>query len=195
MKRRIFIQHAHNAVALMGLGITPMAVARSSCAPTPSDYLGPFYVANTPVLKNINRFSKPGEPLRVTGRVLSADGEPQPIAGAIIEVWQTDGDGRYHPQGRGDASQYADADIDLRGQIIADAGGRFEFLTVVPGAYRPRPRHLHYRIVASGFKTLVTQHYLSDGEPVPGGACRSARIERGGDLARFQAPAFYLARQ
>ena len=147
--------------------IAPAAWAADACAPTAKDYLGPFYVSGTPVLNDLNRFGKPGVALRVSGRVLSAADGHAPVAGARIEVWQTDSTGRYHPEGNGKAGDYADGDIDMRGTVVADGEGRFNFLTVVPGRYPPRARHIHYRISAAGFRPLVTQHYLSEGEAVP----------------------------
>lgn len=171
---------------------TASTFAKDPCAPTARDYLGPFYVAGTPVLEDLNRFGKPGEALIVSGMVLSAaEGHPA-VAGARIEVWQTDSDGRYHPEGKGKAGDYADADIDLRGTVLADVNGSYRFRTVVPGRYAPRARHIHYRLTAAGFETLITQHYLSDGEDVPGGACRSGAIIRSDGGASFGAPAFYL---
>lgn len=168
--------------------------AADGCAPTPGDALGPFYVADTPVLADLNRWGKPGEPLAVTGQVLDAGDLSTPIADARIEVWQTDGTGRYHPEGNGPASAYADRDIDLRGTVLAGTDGRFAYRTLVPGRYAPRPRHIHYRVSAPGYATLVTQHYVSDGEAVPGGICRSGRVDRASGSARFDGPAIYLRR-
>lgn len=168
--------------------------AQQGCAPTPSDAMGPFYVADAPVVDDLNRWGKPGEPMAVTGRVLDAGDLRTPVAQARVEAWQTDGEGRYHPQGNGPASVYADRDIDMRGTVIADTEGRFFYRTLVPGRYAPRPRHIHYRVTAPGYETLVTQHYVSDGEDVPGGPCRSGRVDRSSGEARFDGPAIYLRR-
>ena len=155
--------------------------------------MGPCYVENTPVLTSLNRWTRADEPMIVTGRVLAADDE-SPVAGARLEVWQTDGDGRYHPQGNGPAEMYEDREIDMRGTVVAGDDGAYTYDTLVPAPYWPRPRHIHYRVSAPGFRTLVTQHYLSDGEPVPGGPCRSGSIERAGEVARFDGPVIYLSR-
>jgi protocatechuate 3,4-dioxygenase beta subunit len=175
--------------------MAPAAWAADACAPTAKDYLGPFYISGTAVLEDLNRFGKPGEALGVSGRVLSAADGHAPVAGARIEVWQTDSTGRYHPEDNGKAGDYADGDIDLRGTVVADRDGRFSFRTVVPGRYPPRARHIHYRVSAPGFRPLVTQHYLSDGEAVPGRRCRSGAVVRGAGGAVFDAPAFYLVPQ
>ena len=92
-----------------------------------------------PVVENLNRWGKPGEPLRITGRVTNADRPDQPLAGVKIELWQTDGEGRYHPEGNGSASQYDDRQLDLRGTVLTDDDGRYEVASVVPGEYDPRP--------------------------------------------------------
>ena len=181
--------------ALAIAGTAPIgAASAASCSPTKSDYLGPFYVSGMPVLKNLNRFGEPGEKLLVTGTIRSAS-DRSPIANARIEVWQTDGKGRYHPQGQGKRSKYKDRDLDLRGTVISDEDGRFEFETVVPGTYRPRPRHFHYRITAPGHRTLVTQHYVREGKRMPGGKCRSAHVTRTGGQAKYAAPDIFLRRR
>ena len=45
----------------------------------------------------------------------------------------------------------------LRASLTTDAGGRYRFQTIVPGEYPGRPRHIHYRVSAKGYATLVTQ--------------------------------------
>jgi protocatechuate 3,4-dioxygenase beta subunit len=172
-------------------GIRPAVAAQ--CTPTQRDALGPFFVSNAPTLADLNRHARPGERMQVSGEVREA-GSGQAVPAAVLEVWQTDGEGRYHPQNNGDVADYKDAEIDLRGAIVCNAQGQFAYATVVPGRYAPRPRHFHLRVSAPRFKTLITQHYVSDGENVPGGACRSARIDRSSGEARFVSPTVYLAR-
>lgn len=170
------------------------AAHAQACGPTQPDAMGPFYVSGTPVVEDLNRWGKPGEPLQITGRILDASAPDQPVADARIELWQTDGEGRYHPESNGPASRYGDQEIDLRGTVTGDAQGRYTVASLVPGTYEPRPRHIHYRISAPGFQTLVTQIYVSDGEPVPGGPCRSVRIERSDQAPRIAVPDILLPR-
>lgn len=170
----------------------------SACAPTKSDDLGPYYVADMPVLEDINRFGRPGEPLEVSGVVRSAAEGHSPVAGANLEVWHADGEGKYHPGdiftdgARGD---YDDKDLDLRGTVLTDKDGRYAYRTVVPGGYGfslfRRPPHFHYRISAPGFRMLVTQHYIIEGGRASEDACRSAEVERGGG-AKFAAPDIFI---
>lgn len=170
------------------------ARADDACIPTAADYLGPYYIADMPVMKNINRFAKPGEPLTVSGQIRAADASRSPVADARIEVWQTDGDGDYHPHDNGKRGDYDDAELDLRATVVADGEGRFAFATVIPGAegFFARAKHFHYRVSAAGFQTLVTQHYLRENGGMPGGKCRSAAIKRDENGATFAAPTIYL---
>ena len=171
-----------------------VSLAAESCIPTEGDSLGPFYVAGTTVPEDLNRGGRPGEPLMVTGRILSAGPDHAPLSDARIEVWQTDGDGRYYPQGSGHVSDYTDSEIDLRGTVLTGEAGRYQFRTVVPGGYFPRPRHFHYRVTAPGHTALVTQLYLT-GNGVfrqPGGDCRHAPIELTADEQRYTAPDIYI---
>lgn len=165
-----------------------------ACVPTEADALGPFYIADTPVVDDLNRHGKAGDPLLLTGHILSAaDGRP-PITGARIEIWQTDGNGDYHPADNGTYADYADEAIDLRGTVISDEDGKYSVRTLVPGGYFPRPRHFHYRVTAPDHVPLVTQLYITGDGLVrqPGGDCRHASLEITADGVLYQAPDIYL---
>jgi protocatechuate 3,4-dioxygenase beta subunit len=116
----------------------PVTVFAETCSPTESDMLGPFY--------------KPGAPERShvgTGYVLSgtvrSSAECALISGATIELWLAGPDGVY--------------DDDHRATIITDQQGAYRFESSVPPPYYGRPPHIHLRVSAKGFRTLVTQHY------------------------------------
>lgn len=159
--------------------------------PTAPDMQGPFYISNTPVVSNLNRFGKPGEGMQIIGRVMNAADPDSPIAGARLEIWQTDGNGRYHPQANGDYSNYRDYQIDMRGTVIADSDGRFQVMSLFPSEYWPRPPHIHYWVRADGFRSLVTQQYL---DTRPGNRPhRTANVRRDQGPAVFPAPTIYLA--
>lgn len=194
--RRRFLQFftAYGGALLFGTKSSG-AQSTQACAPTRSDSKGPFFVSDMPVVENLNRWGKPGEPMRITGRVTNADKPDQPLAGVKIELWQTDGEGHYHPEGNGPASQYDDRQLDLRGTVLTDDDGRYEVASVVPGEYDPRPRHIHYQLSAPGFRTLVTQIYVSDGEAVPGGHCRSTRVDRSTGAAQIAVPDISMVRK
>ena len=52
----------------------------------------------------------------------------------------------------------------LRGHQIADAEGRFDLTTIIPGAYPGRTRHIHVKVAAPGHPALTTQLYFP-GDP------------------------------
>jgi protocatechuate 3,4-dioxygenase beta subunit len=84
-----------------------------------------------------------------------------PIAGALVDVWQADADGKYDVDyGRGETF--------LRGRMKTDAKGFYEFETIRPAAYgighSKRPAHIHFMVSAPGRKRLVTQLYFA-GDP------------------------------
>ncbi len=161
-----------------------------ACVPTQRDALGPFFVANTPEVDNLNRFGKEGEPMRIEGEIRSAEPPHDPIAGAQVEIWQTDGTGRYYPQNDGDVTDYQDSEIDLRGTRYTDRDGVFSVMSLFPAAYRPRPSHIHYKLSAEGFESLVTQHYLETDRVRD--TCRVAQVDRSQSPALFNAPTIYL---
>ena len=167
------------------------ATAREAEMPTAGDMEGPFYIANVPVVDNLNRFGKTGEPMRIVGRVMSATNPTRAVEGARIEIWQTDGRGRYYPEANGDYRNFRDRDIDMRGTVMTDNEGNFSVMSLFPKEYWPRPPHIHYWIRAEGFRPLVTQHYL---DTRPGNRPhRTARVDRSRTPSVFFAPTIYLA--
>ena len=83
------------------LGVSMLVDAinhRRNVGATESTVLGPFHVAGAPRLQmgdSISRDGK-GEPLYMSGRVSNESGAP--IAGAVLDVWQTSFDGFYDVQ-------------------------------------------------------------------------------------------------
>ena len=115
----------------------------TKCQPTPEDYLGPFYKAGAPVRSSV------GQGYNLMGRVISS-ANCAPIPHARIELWLAGPDGTY--------------DDDHRATIFADESGNYKFESNFPPGYSGRPPHIHMRISAEVFKTLVTQHYPTDGQ-------------------------------
>ncbi|MDO9600091.1 MAG: hypothetical protein Q7J47_20430 [Azoarcus sp.] len=133
-----------------------------TCGPTGSSTAGPFYVSNTPATMDINLLHAPGTPMRVSGIVLGGRDGRSVLAGAKVELWQADSEGRYHPEDNGDIARYQADEINLRGQVATGVDGRFTFRSIVPAHYGNRRRHLHWRLVADGHVALVTQTYWQD---------------------------------
>lgn len=187
--RRRFLKFA--ATVLPASALAPSrASAQQARIPTARDAEGPFFVANVPVVKSLNRFGKTGEPMRIVGTVRNANDPDQPVVGARLELWQTDGTGRYYPEANGDYQDYTDHEVDMRGTIYSDSTGTFEVMSLYPAEYEPRPSHIHYWIHADGFRPLVTQHYLDT--PPRNRPHRTAQVDRSQPLAVYRAPAIYL---
>jgi protocatechuate 3,4-dioxygenase beta subunit len=115
---------------------------------------GTFYSPKTPERRDI-RDPLVGEALVVAGRVL--DPQCRPIAGAVLDFWQTDHLGRYDNQG-----------YRYRGHQRTDEAGRFELVTVRPSAYTAmslfRTPHIHVKVQGATTRLLTTQLYLPDVE-------------------------------
>jgi len=138
---------------------------------TESSVLGPFFTEDAPDVglgESIASEGK-GDYMYVEGRVLSTDGTP--VAGAVIETWETDGHGNYD-------TQYAVRDKpDCRGRLHSGSDGKYGYRAVVPvsypipgdgpvgemlyalGRHNMRPNHLHLIIEAPGFQKLTTAVY------------------------------------
>jgi protocatechuate 3,4-dioxygenase, beta subunit len=111
-----------------------------------------------------------GERIIVSGRVLDEEGRG--IAGALVEVWQTNAAGRYRHR----VDQHGaplDPNFTGCGRVLTDREGRYRFVTIKPGAYpwqnHPnawRPAHIHFSLFGAGLLSrLVTQMYFP-GDPL-----------------------------
>jgi protocatechuate 3,4-dioxygenase beta subunit len=100
---------------------------------------------------------EPGERLVVTGRAV--DGT-KPVAGAAIYVFHADAKGYYIP-GRGDAAA-AELSPRLRGGLRTDAQGQYRFETIRPGRYEGLAAHIHYVVVAPGYKPRLFDLQFQD---------------------------------
>jgi protocatechuate 3,4-dioxygenase beta subunit len=117
--------------------------------PSPEQTEGPFYTPDTPRRRDLVEGGVEGEPLLLSGRVL--DTSCRPVAGALLDFWQADGNGEYDNEG-----------FRLRGHQFADSRGRFRLSTVVPGIYSGRTRHIHVKVQRRGGDVLTTQLYFPD---------------------------------
>lgn len=139
---------------------------------TTSTIFGPFYregAQELPIGASISQNER-GEPVVVSGRVLSTDGTP--IAGALLDIWETDENGLYEQQ---DPDQ---PDMNLRGKFHTDQQGHYSFVGIKPVSYaipadgpvgnllralgrHPfRPAHIHLLISATGFAPLTTHLFV-----------------------------------
>ena len=144
---------------------------------TESTVFGPFHRLNAPEMPyggNIAHLDRNGPPTLVGGRVLDLDGNP--IAGALLDVWQAQTSGLYNSQ---DASLN---EMHMRGKFHTDAEGRYLVRTVRPvhypipsdgpvgamlratGRHPWRPAHIHFVVSAEGYEPVTTHIFDSADE-------------------------------
>jgi protocatechuate 3,4-dioxygenase beta subunit len=110
---------------------------------------GPYYKSGSPERTSLIEPDTVGTRLVITGFVLTTD--CQPVANALLDFWQTDGQGEYDNVGYG-----------LRGHQFTDETGRYQLETVVPGLYPGRTAHIHVKVQAPGGPVLTSQLFLPD---------------------------------
>ena len=115
--------------------------------PTPALTEGPYFTPNSPKRKSILPAGAGGTRFLLTGRVLRTTGRP--VANALIDFWQCDARGAY------DNSGYR-----FRGHQFTNAKGQYSLLTVVPGLYTGRTRHIHVKVQAPRQPVLTTQLFF-----------------------------------
>lgn len=155
------------------LGVTALKdciIHRKPAGATEATVIGPFYregAESLPAGANIARGVEDGIPCLVRGTVRSVRGEP--VAGAVLDVWQAAANGLYEQQ---DGEQ---PEMNLRGRFVTDENGDFHFCTVKPRYYPVpgdgpvgqmlravrrhnfRPAHIHFILTKDGYEPVVTQ--------------------------------------
>jgi hydroxyquinol 1,2-dioxygenase len=160
------------------LGISMLVDAinhRRSSNATPSTVEGPFHVPDAPDMANGANMAAnaPGITCYVVGKVTGGSGEP--VAGAALDLWQTDGDGLY------EAQRPEIEGVWMRGLYRTQADGSYLIRTVKPISYtipmdgtigelmnrtnmsHMRPAHIHFAVNAPGYHGLVT-HLFESGD-------------------------------
>jgi protocatechuate 3,4-dioxygenase beta subunit len=124
--------------------------------------------ASTAVL-TITPADEPGKKIRVLGTVNNKDG--QPVAGALVYLYQTDSKGWY----AADAPHVLTSGSDmgharLFGYVRTDANGKFELNTVKPSGYPQSdlPAHIHVHVWADGYRNFVNEFLFDDDERLVG---------------------------
>ena len=115
--------------------------------PTPAQTEGPYFTPSSPLRRSIVPARAAGTRFTLTGRVLTTAGRP--IARALVDFWQADGNGAYDNSG-----------FRFRGHQFTDANGRYALTTVVPGLYPGRTKHIHVKVQPRGGSILTTQLYF-----------------------------------
>jgi protocatechuate 3,4-dioxygenase beta subunit len=152
-----------SAVLALGVALGGTAWA-ASLPPTPEQTLGPFYPGVLPEDRDADLVVIKGRGDRARGTVLHLDGrvtdtEGNPVADALVEIWQADSFGRYLPPKDG-APGPRDPNFQGYGQARTTAAGVYRFRTIRPVPYGPRPPHIHFQVTHPRFRTLVTQMYV-----------------------------------
>jgi protocatechuate 3,4-dioxygenase beta subunit len=163
------------------LGISMQTIAINNEAyenATEATVLGPFFADNAPYLELGGDLGggAPGEPCWVEGSVRDTEGIP--ITNARIEVWEADAEGLYD-------AQHADGRVYGRAHMFSDGNGEFRFWALTPTPYpipddgpvgrlldavgrTPyRASHLHFMVVAEGYRTLVTHIFVRGDQRLP----------------------------
>ena len=140
---------------------------------TPNTVLGPFHIDGSPPLPFGADMAEGvgGTPLFVHGVVRDLSGAP--VCGAVLDVWQADGDGMYEAQLVVDESR-------LRAKYSTREDGSYCIRTVAPLGYAIpmdgpvgelvgataisyfRPAHVHVLIDVPGYQPLIT-HLFQEG--------------------------------
>ena len=170
--------------------------SRVASGGTESTVLGPFFTTDAHDVAAGGSIAKAGagQPLFVSGRVRDTSG--QPVANAVIEVWEVDGTGTYDVQ-------YADrVEPDCRGRLHTDANGAFDFRGIRPvsysipgdgpvgamlaalGRHTMRPAHVHFKIESRGHVPLTTAIYAKGDQYLNGDAVFGVKPSLIGDFVR-----------
>jgi hydroxyquinol 1,2-dioxygenase len=161
------------------LGLSMMLVAvnhKSAPGATEATVLGPFFAHGAKEYgygADLRQgASQKGEDVWVSGRILSVDG--QPIANAVLDIWQAKADGIYDLQTGGE--------FELRGRVKANEQGEYAFASYKPKFYsvpmdgpvgdlirattndHMRPAHMHAIVSAPGYQQVIT-HVFVEGDP------------------------------
>lgn len=153
-----------------------MAGGQFTCVRTQESADGPFYYESSPQRRAIAE-DRLGMPMRLGIRVINATSAARPgggcvpLAGAIVDIWQTDADGMYSNVGGDVQLEDTSGKKFLRGHYVTDENGYVEFTSLVPGwelVAVPRPSqafvrttHIHVKVFQER-KIVTTQLYLPD---------------------------------
>jgi protocatechuate 3,4-dioxygenase beta subunit len=152
----------------LGIMTLPVSGLVAAVIPTPSGTEGPFYPTSGMRFDDVDNDlvkitgeveQAGGEVVTLAGRVLDRAGNP--IAGARVEIWQCDVNGRYLH--RGDSGWNSrDRAFQGFGHDLSAADGSYSFRTIKPVPYAGRTPHIHVKVLLDSRERLTTQFYLPD---------------------------------
>ena len=168
LTRSAVLRAASGVIAAAWIGRDRAAIAAPACVVRPQQTEGPYFVDAR--LNRSDIRAEPtggavteGAPVRLGFQVSRLAGSGcTPLAGAIVDVWQCDAQGRYSdvrdPHGDTRGQKF------LRGYQVTDADGTARFVTIYPGWYPGRTVHIHFKIrtAAASGREFTSQLYFDD---------------------------------
>jgi protocatechuate 3,4-dioxygenase, alpha subunit len=150
-------------------GGEPGGLQMSQYLQTPAQTIGPFFhdALMQDGVDDLDAEGAAGAPIVVEGTV--RDGAGDIISDAMVEVWQSDGAGRYRHPGDGRSADVPSSFIGF-GRVASTDQGTFRLRTVMPGTVPGRggavqAPHLNVHVFARGLlDKLATRIYFEDFE-------------------------------
>lgn len=156
-------RHFLSSLAVGASAFTAQGAFAEELFRTPRMTEGPFYPSKLPLdtdndLLIINKSitQAVGEVTHLSGRVLSASGEP--VNNAVVEIWQCDAKGVYIAQGGG---RRADSNFQGFGRFTTNVKGEYRFRTIKPVVYPGRTPHIHVKVKKGDRELLTTQLFIA----------------------------------
>lgn len=164
-----------------------------TCSLATEQTQGPYWFDVDSIRTDITE-DRPGAPLHlairfVDGAACDADGNPEGVHNAVVEIWHCDAGGSYSgfesgasgPPGGGGQGGAGGGDVSdgsytegvqeaaptddstyLRGAQVTDRDGVAQFTTIYPGWYSGRTTHIHLKVHIDKTNVLTTQLYFDD---------------------------------
>jgi len=169
------------------LGASRIIAATPSCALTPEQEQGPYYIDTGNLRVDLTE-GKPGVPLKLRIALVDAK-DCAPLARAAVDIWHCDAAGVYsgfaaggRGRGRGPGgpppggpppefggqgfgpppARISNEARFLRGVQVTNAAGLVEFTTIYPGWYEGRTIHIHLKVHAGGHVSHTGQLFLPE---------------------------------
>ncbi len=139
MRRLVVLVLLLGAVTAAGAVRAPAA---GGCPATANDGFGPFGQGLPPLR------AKTGTGHVLTGVVLSAV-NCKPVPNAQVQLWQSNTKGVYVRK--------------LSATVLTNRAGRFRYESPRPVSYEGLPPHIHVRVAAKGFETLLSRIIVPSG--------------------------------